>query len=87
MFLRRLRTLYPNARVLLVSGPMQHSAAYQQALRDMLERSGIPAAERAIFKLSPQGRLGFGADWHPSARQAERNAEELTAFLREWMGW
>ncbi len=86
-FLRSLRAFYPSARVVLVSGPMQHSAAYKQALRDILERGEIPEEERAIFTMSPQGQLGFGAHWHPSAAQAERNAQELSAFLREWMGW
>jgi lysophospholipase L1-like esterase len=85
-FLRRLNSLYPGARFVLVSGPMQNGPVYRQALRDQLAQSGIPETRAAVFALSPQGRLGFGAHWHPSARQAEQNGEELTRFLAEWMG-
>jgi len=84
-FLKRMRDLYPTSRVLLVSGPLQNSEAYRNALREMLDQSGLPETETAIFTLSPQGQLGFGAHWHPSARQGERNALELTRFLSEWM--
>ncbi len=35
------------------------------------------------FDMSPQtGELSYGASWHPSARQAERMAEELIPFLK-----
>ncbi|MEX2382318.1 MAG: GDSL-type esterase/lipase family protein [Opitutales bacterium] len=85
-FLKRLKSLYPESRIVLVSGPMEQSAAYSQALRDMLVQSGIPETHTTLFPLSPQGRLGFGTHWHPSVRQGEKNGQELSQFLEEWMG-
>ena len=38
------------------------------------------------FDFSPQtGDLGYGTDWHPSLRQHQRMADELTPFLRQLM--
>jgi hypothetical protein len=47
----------------------------------------LPHPQVHLLELSPQGSLGYGADWHPSKAQAQRNAAELTAYLRELMDW
>ena len=40
------------------------------------------------FDMSPHtGSLGYGADWHPSWRQSNKMAVELTGFLRQITGW
>ena len=40
------------------------------------------------FDFTPQdGALKYGADWHPSRWQHEKMGAELTAFLRNLMGW
>lgn len=40
------------------------------------------------FDFTPQrGDLGFGASWHPSLKQHEKMAAELTTYLRKLMKW
>ena len=40
------------------------------------------------FDMSPQdGSLGYGAGYHPSMRQAEKMANELTCYLESITGW
>ena len=40
------------------------------------------------FDMSPHdGTLGIGADYHPSLRQSNKMADELTAFLRKITNW
>ena len=40
------------------------------------------------FDFTPHdGSLGYGADWHPSMRQHEKMANELTPYLRKLMHW
>ena len=40
------------------------------------------------FDFTPHdGSLGYGADWHPSMRQHEKMANELTPFLKKLMNW
>ena len=86
-FLTRLKTFYPEARLLLLAGPMQNKEVYRQSLRDMLERGGFSDQQAKMLVFSPQGNHGYGAHWHPSIRQAEVNGRELTEFLKQWMGW
>ena len=40
-----------------------------------------------IFNLTTQGNLGYGADWHPSILQSQKNADELTLYLCKLMNW
>ena len=79
---------YPKAKLVLLQGPMNNSPELRAALHRVL--ATLPpklAARAASFELSAQGQLGFGADWHPSRAQSQRNAAELTAHLRQLMGW
>jgi len=79
---------YPQAKLVLLQGPMNNSAALRDALQRVLATLPPKLAARAsYFELSAQGQLGYGADWHPSRAQAQRNAAELTAHLRQLMGW
>ena len=40
------------------------------------------------FDMSPQtGSLGMGASYHPSMRQQQKMASELTAYLKKLMKW
>ena len=48
------------------------------------ERRQAGDAEVYRFDLSPQtGALGYGAGWHPSMRQQQKTANELTAYLED----
>jgi hypothetical protein len=47
----------------------------------VLEGKGIKNLFR--FSFEPQnGSLGYGADWHPSSAQSQKNGHELAEFLK-----
>lgn len=81
-FLKHLRDLHPNAKIVLLTGSMLQD----QALADVKVVLDKLASEDELtyrFDMSPHtGDLGYGADYHPSAKQAEKMAEELIPFLR-----
>ena len=72
----------PDAKIVLLTGSMMSG----QELADVTGALDRVASSREgvyRFDMTPQdGSLGFGADYHPSARQAEKMASELTAYLR-----
>lgn len=88
----QVRSHYPNAKIVLLSGCMMngqqlHSA--QQAMdttKDYAHQQGDTEVYR--FDFTPHdGSLGYGADWHPSMRQHEKMANELTNYLKKLMKW
>jgi hypothetical protein len=88
-----LHVRYPAAKFVLLDGPMLSpgSEGFNRLRKNLddiasdLVKEGIQASHLA---LSPQdGTLGYGADWHPSRKQAAKNGQELAAFLRTFMGW
>ena len=82
-FLRHLRDLHPQAKIVLLTGCMLQGQALTD-VKTVLDRLASEDDDAYRFDMSPQtGELGYGASWHPSARQAERMAEELIPFLRE----
>lgn len=80
-FVDRLRAYYPDAKIVLLSGAMLNGKELElvkKALDDVA--SGRDNVYR--FDMSPQdGSLGYGAGAHPSAKQAQKMASELTGFL------
>lgn len=81
-FLVHLRTLQPQAKIVMLTGPMLHGEALKD-VTEVLDRLAETDDHYYRFDLSEQtGELGYGADHHPSAAQAARNGEELTAYLR-----
>jgi hypothetical protein len=84
MLLRR----YPRAQLVILQGPMDHSANLKAALTRIVSQLSAEAAGRVHFlELSPSGNVGYGADYHPNRAQSKINAAELTAFLSDLMGW
>ena len=80
-FLHHLRDLYPQARIVLLTGSMLGGDALDD-VRQTLDRLAAEDDGFYRFDMSPQtGELGYGADYHPSRGQAERMADELTQFL------
>lgn len=91
-FARRLREVYPQAKIVLLSGVMLNGKQLDDVKRamntvtDEMRAGGDMNVYR--FDLSPQtGSLGYGANWHPSMRQHKKMARELTAYLRKLMDW
>lgn len=82
-FLNHLREVYPEAKIVLLTGSMLQGKELED-VKGALDR--LAAAHEGVsrFDMSPQtGDLGYGSDSHPSARQHERMAAELTAYLKE----
>lgn len=82
-FLTRLRGNYPSAKFVLLTGCMMNGKELADVRAALDSLASIhPGAYR--LDMSPQtGDLGIGSDSHPSARQHEKMARELTSFLLE----
>lgn len=88
-FILRLRSLYPDARIVMLSGSMMSGKALADCnavLDAAVKEVNDPKVTR--FNFTPQsGSLGYGADWHPSVRQQRKMANELVPYLKKIMGW
>jgi lysophospholipase L1-like esterase len=88
---RRVHDAYARARVVCCVGPMLEGAALAEAraavTRVVLDAgaAGVPAS---LLEFPPQSAAnGFGCDGHPSARTHRLMADQLTAAIRDTMGW
>jgi lysophospholipase L1-like esterase len=90
-FAKQINEKYPKAEIVIIDGPMLNDF-YPEGVpsltlcRDFLDAAKNELAKQGLavhrFSLSPQdGSLGYGADWHPSKEQAEKNGKELAQFL------
>lgn len=91
-FLRKLRDIYPDSKLVLLSGSMLTGKSLQDVRNAMdkvaAEMNSDGDKEVYRFDMSPQtGSLGMGADYHPSMRQHQKMASELTEYLRKLMNW
>jgi len=90
-FTKQIKEKYPKAKIIITDGPMLNDfwpegvpsltlcRKFLDAAKDELSKQGISVHR---FSLSPQdGSLGYGADWHPSKKQAEKNGKELAKFI------
>lgn len=81
-FLARLRGLYPQAKIVLLTGSMLGGKALDD-VKSVLDRIAADNDRVYRFDMSPQtGDLGYGAAYHPSAAQARKMADELIRYLR-----
>lgn len=95
-FVDSLHARYPEARFVLLDGPMM-SDGYPEGMKALtrlkahLDNVVADASQRGVkathFSLSPQGALGWGADYHPNRTQAALNAKELADHLRSVADW
>ena len=91
-FVEHVRAKYHEAKIVLLSGSMLSgkSLADVRAAMDKAVAALRSEGDNEVYRfdMSPQdGSLGYGANYHPSLRQHERMATELTAFLRTLMQW
>jgi len=87
-FAGKLAADYPESKLVLLQGPMDNSEALAAALKRIQYSLGEKYPNRVtLFALSPQGEVGYGADYHPNREQSRRNAAELTAYLAKLMDW
>ncbi len=95
-FVDSLHAHYPSARIVLVDGPMLsdgYPAGMNALTRVRKHLDNLVAAGTAKgmsishLELTPQGNLGYGADYHPNRAQARLNGQELTTHIRRLTGW
>jgi len=97
-FIRGLRKNSPDAMVFCAVGPMMNDnwpkdmkaltnvTRYLKRIVSELNAEGDPKVR--FVAMSPQnGSNGIGADWHPSVKQHQANAEELTKAIKEALNW
>jgi len=91
MFAKQVREKYPKAKIVMVDGPMLNDSWPKGVKSLTLCKKFLDAAKKELakqhilvhrFSLSRQtGELGYGANWHPSKRQSEKNGKELAKFI------
>lgn len=85
-FLRGLRMMNPDAKIVCLTGSMMSGKplkTLQGYLSQVLEQMRLEEEGDVFrFDLSTQGELGLGCSWHPNVAQHQKNAEELTGFLK-----
>lgn len=82
-FVDHLRQLHPNAKIVLTVGPML-TGELLETMTAAHDRIAADCDNVYRFDYTPcDGSLGYGADWHPSRRQARLMASELVPFLRQ----
>jgi lysophospholipase L1-like esterase len=90
-FAKQVREKYPKAKIIITDGPMLNDfwpegvpslslcRKFLDSAKGELAKQGLPVYR---FSFSPQdGSLGYGADWQPSKKQAEKNGKELAKFV------
>lgn len=91
-FVKRIRSHYPKAKIVLLSGSMMNGRQLADVKKAMDTVAGEfrEQGDTGIYRfdMSPQtGSLGYGASYHPSRRQQMKMASELTGYLRLITGW
>lgn len=91
-FLRTLRSKYPNAKIVLLTGTMLSGKRLQDVKRaqDNAVAEAKQRGDREVYRFdfTPEdGTLGYGTHKHPSLRRHARMAEELVPFIRKITGW
>ncbi|MDR2582847.1 MAG: GDSL-type esterase/lipase family protein [Fibromonadaceae bacterium] len=92
-FAKQVKEKYPDAQIIITDGPMLNDfwpkgVPSLTLCKKFLDASKTELAKQGIsvhrFSFSRQdGSLGYGADWHPSKRQAEKNGRELAEFVKQ----
>ena len=89
----KVRKSYPKAKIVLLCGSMMRGETdlpMAKAAMDQCMRDAHSAGDKEVYRFdfTPQnGDLGFGASWHPSYKQHEKMAGELTPYLKKLMNW
>ena len=92
MFLKTVRTKYPNAKIVLITGPMlgEKESGEQRTVLNRICKEANKKGDKEIYRFDftfQTGDLGYGASWHPSKLQHRKMASELLPFLRKLMNW
>ena len=88
-FIQQLRKYYPNATIILLSSPMA-SEMLKQFMRKTtasVVKELNSKGERKVYSYIFSKRYNSGCDDHPSLKEHEQIATELTTFIRKTMRW
>ncbi len=91
-FMKKLRIIYPGAKIIMISGSMLNGKQLNvvKTTLDKIVGEFLSKGDKNIYRFdfSPQtGSLGIGASYHPSMRQQQKMASELTEYIRRLMSW
>lgn len=90
-FVQQLRSLHPDAKIVILDGPMlvgEYMAKCRRYLdrsKEILEEMGVTDLFR--FSLEPKGENPLGLNSHPTKDKAIVDAESLSAWMRSEFGW
>lgn len=92
MFLATVRSKYPMAKIVLLTGPMlgEKENRIQQEILNHICKDANKRGDKKVYRFDfsfQTGDLGYGASWHPSKLQHQKMAGELLPFLRKIMNW
>jgi hypothetical protein len=85
-FVQRIRLLYPHAYIICALGSMDAARegskwpGYVRAAVDEIQQDGDQRIDTIVFPWN-------GYNGHPRVKQHQANAAQLTAFIRQKMGW
>ncbi|MEM6820350.1 MAG: GDSL-type esterase/lipase family protein [Verrucomicrobiota bacterium] len=87
-FLKRLRTLYPNAKLIVLNGPMTLLSEQFAFMGKWIEELADEMGESVVFmSLPPKRGDGWWGAYHPSERLHADLAERLQPKIQAEMGW
>lgn len=87
-FLKTVREKNPDAPILCTLGIMGQTLcdAIDLAVLDYQKETGDQNINVMRFDMQ-SGDDGYAVDWHPSAATHQKAANQLSAFVRDWLGW
>ena len=85
--IEEIRTVYPDAAILCCMGTISYgaSASIQTVVEECVAQGDDRISFYAFQPIRPED--GIGVDGHPSGKTHQAMADELTAVLREKLGW
>lgn len=90
-FVRQIRSFHPDAKIVLLDGPMlvrDYLAQCRQDL-DVAKKVLEGMGEKDLYRFSfePKGDSPFGFYFHPTKDEAAVDAERMSAWMRSEFGW
>lgn len=89
--LTMVRRHNPQSKIVFLTGSMLQKKELDicKRLLDEVTAEAHQGGDSLVYRfdMTPQGALGYGADWHPSYEQHQKMADELSAYLEALMEW
>lgn len=89
--LEMVRRHNPHSKIVFLTGSMLQGKELDicKRLLNEVTTEAHEAGDQQVYRfdMTPQGSLGYGADWHPSYEQHKKMADELSVYLQKLMQW